>query len=183
MKSNKNSLLGFFIPLVFLIVLFVLIWKNFNPQQTDVHTLLNKKLPAFDLPTLPYSGNSLTDRDLKGRVILLNFWASWCSACRNEHATLLAIKNNYHIPIYGINYKDTKENAENWLKKQGNPYVISGVDANGTAGSAFDLYGTPETFIIDAQGVIRYIHIGALSEQQWQHELWPVIQKLQHTPQ
>lgn len=182
METNKSSPFLLFVSVVILIALFGLIWKNFTLQQVPSYVLLNQNLPAFDIPTLSHSKSSLTENDLKGRVVLLNFWASWCSACEAEHAVLLKIKNEFHVPIYGIDYRDISANAVNWLKKTGDPYVVSGVDMNGATAAAFKILGTPQTYILDAQGVIRYIHIGALTEQTWLNEIWPLVQKLQKTP-
>ncbi len=183
MNSHKKSPIYFLGWLAFLIILSGVMWKNFRGWQVEVDPhLLNQKIPAFDLPILSQSKTHLTNHDLVGRVILLNFWASWCSACRAENDTLQKIAHEYHVPIYGINYKDDPNNARNWLKQSGNPYVVSGVDANGTAGVEFALYGTPETFVIDAKGIIRHVHLGTIDEAVWQNELWPIVQGLLTTP-
>jgi cytochrome c biogenesis protein CcmG/thiol:disulfide interchange protein DsbE len=120
----------------------------------------------------------LTEQNLKGHVTLLNVWASWCYACELQHPMLMAIKNNYHIPIYGIAYKDEAKNIQTFLNEYGNPYTRLGNDSNGAVAMDFGVYGTPETFVIDKKGTIVYRHVGVISQQVWEEELLPLIKRL-----
>ena len=140
--------------------------------------LVDKPLPAFSLPTLENPKKSLTNADLKGKVVLVNVWASWCVACKQEHPVLLALSRDKQVPIIGLNYKDRREDATQMLKVEGNPYDVSIVDADGRVGIDWGVYGVPETFVVDKQGVIRYKQIGPISPEVWEQTLLPLIQKL-----
>ena len=140
--------------------------------------LVNKPLPAFSLPTLENPKKSLTNADLKGKVVLINVWASWCVACKQEHPVLMALTRDKQVPIIGLNYKDKREDATRMLNVEGNPYDVSIVDADGRVGIDWGVYGVPETFVVDKQGVIRYKQIGPISPEAWEKTLLPLIQKL-----
>ena len=120
----------------------------FSKKDELPSALIGQAVPTFALPNLLSSGNLLSNRDLQGEVALLNVWATWCSACMEEHSMLMKIKNQYHIPIYSIVYKDKPEEVKNWLKNNGNPYQAIGHDVNGEAAIELGVYGTPETFVI-----------------------------------
>lgn len=137
--------------------------------------LIGENVPEFSLPTL---GNSvLTPRDFQGHVSLVNVFASWCYACTVETDMLMEISNNYHVAIYGINYKDKREDVQSWLKKYGNPYIKIGDDKNGDVAIDLGVYGTPETFIVSKQGKIVYRHIGVIDQTTWDNILYPMVQK------
>jgi cytochrome c biogenesis protein CcmG/thiol:disulfide interchange protein DsbE len=140
--------------------------------------LIDKPLPAFTLPTLEDPKKLLTNADLKGKVVLINVWASWCVACKQEHPVLLALSRDKQVPIIGLNYKDQRADATQMLKVEGNPYDAIIVDADGRVGIDWGVYGVPETFVVDKQGVIRYKQIGPISPEAWEKTLWPLIQKL-----
>jgi cytochrome c biogenesis protein CcmG, thiol:disulfide interchange protein DsbE len=140
--------------------------------------LVDKPLPAFSLPTLEDPKKSLTNADLKGKVVLVNVWASWCVACKQEHPVLLALSRDKLVPIIGLNYKDRREDATQMLKVEGNPYDVSIVDADGRVGIDWGVYGVPETFVVDKQGVIRYKQIGPISPEVWEQTLLPLVRKL-----
>jgi cytochrome c biogenesis protein CcmG/thiol:disulfide interchange protein DsbE len=140
--------------------------------------LVDKPLPAFSLPTLENPKKSLTNADLKGKVVLVNVWASWCVACKQEHPVLMALSRDKQVPIIGLNYKDRREDATQMLKVEGNPYDVSIVDADGRVGIDWGVYGVPETFVVDKQGVIRYKQIGPISPEVWEQTLLPLIRKL-----
>ena len=140
--------------------------------------LIDKPLPAFSLPTLEDPKKSLANADLKGKVVLVNVWASWCVACKQEHPVLLALSRDKLVPIIGLNYKDQRADATQMLKVEGNPYDAIIVDADGRVGIDWGVYGVPETFVVDKQGVIRYKQIGPISPEAWEKTLWPLIQKL-----
>jgi len=140
--------------------------------------LIDKPLPAFSLPTLEDPKKSLANADLKGKVVLVNVWASWCVACKQEHPVLLALSRDKLVPIIGLNYKDQRADATQMLKVEGNPYDAIIVDADGRVGIDWGVYGVPETFVVDKQGVIRYKQIGPISPEAWEKTLWPLIQRL-----
>lgn len=136
---------------------------------------IGKPAPAFDLPQLQDPALRFTSADMRGRPVLLNVWASWCVECRHEHALLMQLATEKGIPIYGLNYKDPRADALKWLQDWGDPYVVTVVDADGRTGIDYGVYGVPETFVIDATGVIRHKHIGALTEQAIRDDILPAI--------
>lgn len=140
--------------------------------------LVDKPLPAFSLPTLDSPSRSLSNEDFKGKVVLINVWASWCAACRQEHPLLMEVARAKQVPLIGLNYKDKREDGLRVLRTEGNPYDVSLVDADGRVGIDWGVYGVPETFVIDKTGVIRYKYIGPISVQDWEKILLPLIQKL-----
>lgn len=136
-------------------------------------------LPDFSAPSIYGSSSDLTPRSLRGQVSLLNVWASWCSACASEHRLLMKIKNVYHVPIYGILYKDSANDALNYLNRNGNPYVQIGNDPDGAASMGFNIYGTPETFVVSPDGDILYRQTGAMTQMTWDVVLYPIIKHYQ----
>jgi cytochrome c biogenesis protein CcmG/thiol:disulfide interchange protein DsbE len=141
--------------------------------------LVDKSAPAFQLPTVADAGKQISINDLKGRVVLLNVWASWCVACRTEHPFLMELASEGVLPIYGLDYKDTREDAQRWLAQFGNPYRQSAFDEQGRVGIDWGVYGVPETFLLDAQGVIRHKHIGPLNREIWERDILPMVVELQ----
>ena len=115
---------------------------------------------------------------MRGKVWLLNFWGTWCVACREEHPMLVALAKRRVMPILGLNYKDKGADAERWLAQFGNPYQLSAVDADGRIGIDYGVYGVPETYVIDRKGVIRYKHIGPLTPQDAQKKVVPLVKEL-----
>lgn len=109
---------------------------------------------------------------------MLNVWASWCVACRDEHPVLVELSKLGIVPIYGLNYKDQRDTAMQWLKQFGNPYEISIVDADGKVGINYGVYGVPETYVIDKQGIIRYKHIGPVTVESLKNKILPLIKEL-----
>jgi cytochrome c biogenesis protein CcmG/thiol:disulfide interchange protein DsbE len=140
--------------------------------------LVDKPLPGFKLATLHDPKKSLANADFKGKVVLFNVWASWCVACKQEHPVLMALAREKRVPLIGLNYKDKPEAALAMLQGEGNPYDLSLADPDGRVGLDWGVYGVPETFVVDKQGVIRYKHIGPISPEAWEQTLWPLIQKL-----
>ena len=140
--------------------------------------LVNKPLPAFSLPTLDNPDKILTNADLRGHVVMVNVWASWCVACREEHPVLVDLAGRKQVTIIGLNYKDTRVDALNVLRGQGNPYNTVLVDASGRTGIDWGVYGVPESFIVDKQGIIRYKQIGPITPDVWDKTLWPLIRSL-----
>lgn len=153
-------------------ICFLVSLSAFAVTDTD---LIGQTVPSFTLPLLSSADANFNSKLLCGRVALLNVWASWCYACKYEHATLMHIHKTTNIPIYGINYEDSPSNAAAWINKAGNPYVLIGMDADGDVAGLLGSYGLPETYVVDANGIIRYSYRGALTQQTWQAVLQPVV--------
>lgn len=144
--------------------------------------LIDKPAPAFSLPQLHEPGAMFSNADLKGQVALLNVWASWCVSCRHEHPLLLDLAKSGRVPIYGLDYKDERGAAMNWLNELGNPYRRSAFDEDGRVGIDFGVYGVPETFVVDRNGVIRYKHVGPLNDEVLTRTILPLVEKLEKSP-
>ncbi len=158
----------------------VFLWKGLSLDPHKLPSaLLDRPVPFFQLTTLQNEGQFFTNKTLQGRVTLVNVWATWCESCREEHAELLDIARDYQVPIYGLDYKDERDAAKQWLQQFGDPYAMVGFDNNGNVAIDWGVYGTPETFVIDKAGVIRYKFIGPLTDTEWRNELLPVVRKLQ----
>jgi cytochrome c biogenesis protein CcmG/thiol:disulfide interchange protein DsbE len=140
--------------------------------------LLGKPAPEFDLPEVPGFGPGLSTGDLKGRVSLVNIFASWCVSCRIEHPLLLELSRAGDIAVYGIDYKDKPEDGAAWLASHGNPYAATGLDLDGRVGIDWGVYGVPETFVVDADGAIVYKHIGPITPEAWRDTIQPLIEGL-----
>lgn len=140
--------------------------------------LIDRPAPTFTLPPLGQRKFGLTDKDLVGRVTLVNIFASWCIPCLVEHPQLMRLKREKLVPVYGINYKDDPADAEAWLKRHGNPYTRIGTDRNGRVGIEWGVYGVPETFIIDRQGRIRYKHVGPIMKRDLDEIILPIVRSL-----
>ncbi len=150
---------------------------DYSPR-TIPSPLVGKPLPAFSLPTLADPKHQLGPAQLRGRVYLLNVWASWCVSCREEHPLLNELVRNKTVTLIGLNYKDQREDALAWLKELGNPYETSLSDLDGRFGIEIGVYGVPETFVIDKEGVIRYKHVGPLTPATLERKLLPLIKQL-----
>lgn len=140
--------------------------------------LIGKSLPAFTLPTVADPARKVSRDDLLGRAYMLNVWASWCVACRQEHPYLNELTGRKVVTIIGLNYKDKREDALQWLNGLGNPYELSIADQDGRFGIDLGVYGVPETFLIDKQGVIRYKQIGPITPEVWEQKLAPIMKEL-----
>lgn len=164
------------IPFFLFIVLAVLFWRGL---ALDPHHLpsvkIGQPLPSFSLNSL--DNQAFTPASMKGQPVLLNVWASWCMACADEQPVLMQLAKE-GIPIYGLNYKDTAENAKEWLQEWGNPFQQVGEDNEGKVAMDIGVYGSPETFLIDKNGLIQYRHVGALTLAVWQKEFLPRFEKL-----
>jgi cytochrome c biogenesis protein CcmG/thiol:disulfide interchange protein DsbE len=148
-----------------------------DPQKLP-SALIDKPLPVFNLPPIDGNGTGLASTELKGKVALVNVWASWCPPCRIEQPILMGIAAS-GIPIYGVNYKDKPEDAKRFLAQLGNPFVAIGADKDGKLAIDLGVYGYPETFIVDANGIIRYRHAGPINKPDWEQTLLPIVKKLQ----
>ena len=170
----------FLIPLGIFIVLllFLAVGLRLDPRKVP-SPLIDKPAPAFTLPRLDDPQQRVSEKDLLGKVWLLNVWASWCVSCREEHPVLVELSKRNLVPIYGLNYKDERKDALAWLGQFGNPYTISIMDANGRVGIDYGVYGVPETYVIDKQGVIRYKQIGPVTPEVLDAKILPLVRKLQ----
>ncbi len=173
-------MLRYSLPLAifFILAIFLLIGLKLNPRDIG-STLIDKPAPSFVLPQLENTANTLSDKDFLGKVSMLNVWASWCTTCRYEHPLLMALAKNQKIAIYGLNYKDTLTEARDVLLNDGNPYLSNAFDQKGNTGIDWGVTGTPETFIIDKKGIVRYKHTGQLTEKVLQETIFPLIDTLE----
>lgn len=169
----------FLIPLgVFAaLLIFLGIGLKLNPREIP-SPLVGKPAPQFSLSELADPAALIAPPDMAGQVWLLNVWASWCTACHDEHAALLALAQQNVLPIIGLNYKDNRSDGNRWLQRFGNPYQRSAFDANGRVGIDYGVYGVPETFLIDKQGVIRFKFIGVLTPEIIREKMLPLIKEL-----
>ena len=170
----------FFLPLAGFAVLALLLGVGLGLKPREVPSpFIGKPAPAFSLPQLHQPQQQLAPGDMQGQVWLLNVWASWCAPCRDEHPLLVTAARERQVPIVGLNYKDDPRNAQEWLRKLGDPYVGIGVDASGRVGIDYGVYGVPETFVIDKAGVVRFKHIGPMTPQVWERDVLPLVKRLQ----
>ncbi|HBB86897.1 MAG TPA: DsbE family thiol:disulfide interchange protein [Blastocatellia bacterium] len=169
----------FAIPLVLFILLvaFLAIGLRHDPHEVP-SPLIDKPAPAFQLAQLKDPSRTFSAADMRGKVWLLNVWASWCVTCRDEHPLLLQYARSGALPIYGLNYKDKREDALSWLGELGDPYVLSVSDNDGRVGIDYGVYGAPETYLIDRDGVIRFKQIGPVTPDIWQEKILPLAQQL-----
>lgn len=165
--------LGIFIGLV----IFLGIGLNLNPKEVP-SPLIGKPAPQFSLPSLSDPSKVISPKQMLGQVWLLNVWASWCVACRYEHPILIEMAKKSLVPIIGLDYKDVRADGLNWLAQFGNPYQDSAFDEDGRVGIDYGVYGVPETFLIDKQGVIRLKHIGPITPEVITQKLQPMILEL-----
>ena len=170
----------FLLPLGIFLVLavFLAIGLNLNPREVP-SPLIDKPAPAFQLPQLHDSGKTLAAEDMKGKVWVFNVWASWCVACVEEHPLLVELSKRNLVPIVGLNYKDNRTDALQWLQKRGDPYTLSAQDADGRVGIDYGVYGVPETYVIDKEGIIRFKRIGPVTPMVLDEQILPLVKRLQ----
>ena len=171
--------LRFLIPLALFVALawFLYAGLSLNPREVP-SPLIGKPAPAFALPRLDDPTQTVKREDLLGKVWVMNVWASWCAPCREEHPLVIALAKQRKVPVIGLNYKDRPGDARNWLERLGNPYAATLIDFDGKVGIDFGVYGVPETFVVDAQGIVRFKHVGALTPQVISQKLEPVLKQL-----
>jgi cytochrome c biogenesis protein CcmG/thiol:disulfide interchange protein DsbE len=169
----------YLIPLILFVVLvgFLAIGLTRDPHEVP-SPLINKPAPAFRLPQLKDPSKNFSAEDMRGKVWVLNVWASWCVTCRDEHPLLLEYARSGAVPIYGLNYKDKPEDALSWLTELGDPYVLSFSDLEGRVAIDYGVYGAPETYLIDQQGMIRFKQIGPVTTDVWSQKILPLAQEL-----
>jgi cytochrome c biogenesis protein CcmG/thiol:disulfide interchange protein DsbE len=169
----------YLVPLVCFLVLLGFLAAGLRLKPREVPSpLVNKPVPTFRLPTLADPAQQLSPQDLRGKVWILNVWASWCVACRDEHPVLVDFAKAGLVPLYGLNYKDKRPDALGWLAKFGDPYQQSLSDLDGLVGIDLGVYGVPETFVVDRNGVIRYKHIGPVTPEVLRDTIIPLIGRL-----
>ncbi len=169
----------YLIPLGLFIVLVVFLAIGLSRDPHEIPSpLINKPAPAFQLTRLHEPNKSFSAEEMRGKVWLLNAWASWCVSCREEHPLLLEFSKSSPVPIYGLDYKDSRDDALSWLNEFGNPYVLSAFDADGRVGIDFGVYGVPETYVIDRNGVIRFKQIGPITREVWEQTILPLVKDL-----
>jgi len=173
----------FAVPLLLfaMLVVFLGIGLNRDPRLVP-SPLIGKPAPQFSLGTLATPETLLKREDLLGRPYLLNVWASWCAQCREEHPLLLDLARAGQVMLVGLNYHDELAAGRQWLAERGDPYRLTLFDPEGKLGLDLGVYGVPETFLIDGQGVIRYKHIGPLSNDVLTRQLLPLIASLERAP-
>ncbi len=170
----------FLLPLAIFVVLvgFLAVGLTLNPREVP-SPLVGKPAPAFSLPQLHDQEKTFSPADMTGQVWLLNVWASWCGGCKEEHPVLMRMAQAGDVPIYGMDYKDRREEALSWLRRYGNPYPLTAVDEAGRIGIDYGVYGVPETYVIDKQGVIRFKQIGPLDDEIVTKKILPLVKELQ----
>ncbi len=169
----------FLLPLGVFIVLVIFLWigLSLNPREVP-SPLIGKPAPTFRLPLLHDPAKTFSPEDMRGKVWLLNVWASWCVTCLQEHPLLVEMERRKMVTIVGLNYKDKSEDGIAWLRRHGNPYILSAYDLEGNVGIDWGVYGVPETFVIDKQGIIRHKIIGAITPTNIMDDIIPLIKEL-----
>ncbi len=170
----------FLLPLAVFLVLVAILAAGFRLE--DPHLLpsqmLDRPLPAFSLPRLSDASKTWSEQDLRGKVTILNVWATWCPSCVQEHPELMRISREEDVSVFGINYNDDREKALAWLQHYGDPFDLNISDHDGQLAIDLGVYGAPETFLVDANGIIRYRHVGVLDQQVWMEILAPMVAEL-----
>jgi len=168
----------FLLPFAAFVALVVLFAFGLNPSR-DIHALpsplLGKPAPQFALTDVINPARIVSNADLKGQMYVLNVWATWCIPCREEHEALLAIAQQKVVPIIGLNYRDQRDRAQQWLQQLGNPYQEVAFDGDGRTAIEWGVYGAPETYLVDAQGRVIFKFISPMTEEIWRHEFLPRI--------
>ena len=173
-------MMRFTLPLVIFLVLagFLYVGLSLDPREVP-SPLVGKPAPTFTLPQLHDANKQFSTQDMQGQVWLLNVWASWCRACKDEHPILMDLARQNIVPVLGLDYKDKREDGERTLSQAGDPYTLTIFDADGRVGFDYGVYGVPETYVIDKQGVIRDKLIGALTPKNLRERILPLVAELQ----
>lgn len=170
----------FLLPLVIFLVVVGFLFKGLNLDPREVPSpLVNKPAPMFSLPRLDNPEQVFSPKEMLGKVWLFNVWASWCGACRDEHPVLVELSKSGIVPVYGMDYKDTRQDAQQWLDQGGNPYIATAMDVDGRVGINYGVYGVPETYVIDKAGVIAYKQIGPVTDEVLRNKILPLVKRLQ----
>ncbi|MYE98997.1 MAG: DsbE family thiol:disulfide interchange protein [Gammaproteobacteria bacterium] len=167
----------FYAPIAAFLALAFVLWRGLYLDPTELPSvLIDKPMPSFVMTTV--GGEPVSNADLPGRVFLLNVWGSYCLPCLVEHPTLMRLSEEGEFPVVGVNYRDRRLLALDWLDVNGDPFEYSILDEDGRFGIALGVYGAPETFLVDGEGVIRYRHVGVLEENVWREVFMPAIAEL-----
>lgn len=170
--------LKLFIPLIVFVLLAGLFWVGLGLDPSEMPSAkVGDPVPEFELPTVKDEQRLVTQEVFKGQVSLLNVWGTWCAACRVEHPFLVELAER-GVPIYGVNYKDDTSLARKWLEQLEDPYVLSVVDADGRLGVKLGVFGAPETYLVDQEGIVRHRHVGVVDEKVWNRDFVPLIESL-----
>ena len=159
------------------LVVVLAVGLRLNPREVP-SPLIGKPAPPFELPLLNEPDKRFSQKDMLGKVWIMNVWASWCPPCLVEHPVVTRIARSGLAPVVGLNYKDTRDEALPWLKRNGDPYQLIVFDSNGRIGIDYGVYGVPETYVIDRKGIIRYKHIGPLTADVVQKKVEPLVKEL-----
>jgi cytochrome c biogenesis protein CcmG, thiol:disulfide interchange protein DsbE len=168
----------FMLPLAMFVLLAAVLAEGIkhSPEKGLIASpLLGKPAPQFSLPNLTDSAHPVRSAELKGRWYLFNVWGTWCGECRAEHETLLSVRRAGVVPLIGLDWKDDARQARDWLAQLGNPYESVAVDASGRVAIDWGVYGAPETFLVNPQGIVVYKHVGALTDETWRRDILPRI--------
>ncbi len=166
----------FLVPIAAVLMLAVVLMVGLTRDPSKLPSpFINKAAPTFDLPSLKDPEQRVGSASYAGQMVLVNIWATWCVGCRQEHEYLNELKRQGIIPIYGINWRDNREAAIRWLSELGDPYVASGFDADARVGIDWGAYGAPETFLVNADGIVLYKHLGPLNGYVWETIFIPLI--------
>jgi cytochrome c biogenesis protein CcmG/thiol:disulfide interchange protein DsbE len=168
---------GWVVAVFVALVVLLAVGLTLNPREVP-SPLIGKPAPAFELPLLESLDQRFTQKDMLGQVWILNVWASWCPPCLKEHPVITSLAKEELAPIVGLNYKDQRAEALAWLKRNGNPYRLIAQDLDGRIGIDYGVYGVPETYVIDRKGVIRYKHIGPMTEEVAGERIRPLVKEL-----
>ncbi|MBL3554808.1 MULTISPECIES: DsbE family thiol:disulfide interchange protein [Marinobacter] len=165
-----------FIPVIIAVVLGVFLFAGIGKDPNKLESaLIGKPVPEFTLKDLHDEERELTRELFQGQVSLLNVWGTWCPACRDEHDDLVWLAEEKGIRIVGLNYKDNRDDALVWLDRLGDPYQVSIYDPRGRLGFDLGVYGAPETYVIDAEGIVRHRHVGVVNEKVWEQDIEPLV--------
>jgi cytochrome c biogenesis protein CcmG/thiol:disulfide interchange protein DsbE len=177
--SPEKLRLGYLVPLFVFVGLATILGIGLTLDPRTVPSpLIGKPVPQFSLPPVSGRAEGLATGDLRGQVSLVNVFASWCTACRDEHPLLMDLHKRGVVPIHGLNYKDKPDDAARWLAELGDPYTRTGADLDGRVGIDWGVYGVPETFVVDREGRIAYKHIGPVTPRVLRETLMPLVERL-----
>jgi cytochrome c biogenesis protein CcmG/thiol:disulfide interchange protein DsbE len=169
----------FLIPIVFFALLGGLLYYGLRLDPRMIPSpLIGKPVPTFTLPTVDNPNRKVSNAEFRGQVYLINVWASWCTACREEHPVIVELVKHDPVTIIGLDYKDKRPDALSWLQDLGDPYKLSLFDGDGRLAIDLGVYGVPETFVIDKEGIIRYKQIGPITPEVWSQKIMPLIRQL-----
>jgi cytochrome c biogenesis protein CcmG/thiol:disulfide interchange protein DsbE len=165
------------------LLLFVGVRMNAGRDTSAIPSpLIGKPVPAFSLPVLGDPKRMITNADLRGKPVLINVWGSWCPTCRDEHPQITALARSGKVRVLGYNYKDAPEDAQRWLQQFGDPFELVIADEDGRAALDWGIYGAPETFLVDAGGVIRWKTVGPVTEDVIHDQIEPALARMGNKP-